>query len=368
MRSDIILDMPRLIHRSAMSWNDILLVPQYSDIRSRLDTDLRTRLTKTIYLDHPICSTNMMTVTDFQMMQIMHKTGGCGFPHRFMPKANLLSLTRSARDCYISPLVISIGVKDEDRDYINSLDDKDCPDVFLIDVAHGDCISVVEMIKYVKDRSFAQVIAGNIATREGAERLCEAGADALRVGVGGGSVCSTRTVTGHGMPTLQSVIDCHDVAQHYDIPIIADGGFRTSGDIVKALAFGADTVSLGGLLGATSASPGGIFRKEPDGSYSNVPWDSRNSQSLDGLYKRMFGMASKEAQEIRGDGLKAGTAAEGISHYVQYLGETETIVQELLGGIRSGLTYSGSTNIAELRRKAQYIILQSGGIQESKMG
>ena len=359
--------MPTLVHKNALSWSDILLVPQYSDIKSRLDTDLTTRLTKNISLAMPICSTNMMTVTEFEMMTVMNKMGGCGFHHRFLPIGRIEVAMIKARDAGISPRVISVGVKEQDRNVLRTLQEDDLlPDAVLIDIAHGDTISVVEMIQFVKGFG-VDVIAGNIATRSAAQRLCAAGADAIRCGIGGGSVCSTRTVTGHGVPTLQSVIDCYEVAKDYDVPIIADGGFKTSGDIVKALAFGADTVSLGGLLGATSASPGDVYLQSSYG-YEPIPSKAHVEEiPIHNLFKKMFGMASKEAQELRGDGLKAGTAAEGISHYIQYLGDTEDIVSELIGGIRSGLTYSGARNIAELRTNSEYIILQPGGIRESKM-
>lgn len=353
--------MPSLRHKNALSFNDVLLVPQYSSLKSRLDTDLSTRLTNNIDIKHPICSTNMSTVTELKMMRTMHASGSAGFLHRFMDADVICQTIKEAKKLNLSPIVISIGVKKEDYEFVDRClnDASIIPDVFLIDIAHGDSLYVLQMAKYIKSKCKVDVIAGNIATAEAALRLCDAGVNAVRVGIGGSSVCTTRTVTGSGMPTLQSIIDCYRAIDEngYNIPIIADGGIKNSGDIIKALAFGAESVSLGTLLAPTSDSPGNLIDVQVQGSNYQVIQQK----------KKIFGMASKEAADLLRDGLKPGTAAEGQSLFLDYAGNTVDVIDALLGGIRSGLTYSGVGDLQRLRENAEYIILAPGAMSESKL-
>jgi IMP dehydrogenase len=284
-------------------------------------------------------------------MKTMHKTGGVGILHRFMPHDKLISIVKNMKvNSLVNPLVISVGVQKEDRELVmRLLDLEKTPDAYLIDIAHADSVHAHEMLQWMKKIVNGDVIFGNIATREAAVRACDLGADGLRAGIGGGGQCATRQVTGFGLPSLQSIIDIASVGEQYQIPIMADGGIRASGDMVKLLAFGADTVCVGGLLAGTSDSPTNIIEK--------------NGKQ----YKKHFGSASKEAQEQLRDGLKRGTAPEGLSTLIEYTGETEEVILELTGGIRSGLTYAGASNIKELRENAQYVILTGAGSKESKL-
>lgn len=244
---------------------------------------------------------------------------------------------------------ISIGVKGEEIN--NGWLDHEHLAVVIIDIAHGDSDSVCKTIEEVKSKyTHLDVIAGNIATRHGFLRMVDAGADAVRVGIGGGSACTTRMVTGHGMPTLASIIDCADASHKTGVPIIADGGFKTSGDIVKALAFGASTVCLGSMLAATSSTPGAILE---------LP---------NGQFKEYYGMSSYTAQERHKDtGKRRGIAAEGIDRLLPYKGDTTELLSEILGGVASGLSYSGAFSIEELRESAEYTILTTGSMKESKL-
>ena len=352
--------MANLYNHKALSFNDILLVPQYSDVESRLKTDVSTYLTPSIKIEHPVISTNMSTVTEENMLEAMYKTGSLGFLHRFMRPDKMVATLMDFRVKHPNSIIVpSVGTKDEDCELVDKLMNaynrhsalsvKLKPDAILIDIAHGHSNSVKKMIKYIKNHYDIEVIAGNVATGSGALYLADAGADAVRVGVGGGSVCSTRTQTAHGVPTLTSIMEAAESLQNYNVKIIGDGGFTTSGDIVKALAFGADTVTLGGMLGGTSASPGDVF--ESDGKH----------------YKIMYGMSSKTAQEHLRGGMKKGIAAEGVDKQVLYKGNTEDVVEEIIGGIRSGLTYSGARTITELRDNSEYIILTPGSMKESKL-
>jgi len=272
------------------------------------------------------------------MARFMGLSGSVGFLHRFDPE-KMIEWAKLLKDESIL-CVPSVGTKVEDYALVDDI--APYSDAILIDIAHGDNQMVVDMIKHIKKNyPKIDVIAGNIATRDGFRRLADAGSDAVRVGISGGSACTTKYITGSGAPTLASVMDCEQLSQEYGIPIIADGGFRQSGDIVKALAFGASTVCLGSMLSASSESPGDML---------HLP---------DGDFKEYFGMASTKAQEKYKGGLRRGTAAEGIDKLVPYKGETETVLESILGGIRSGLTYSGARTIEELYQNSEYYILKS---------
>lgn len=337
-----------------LSFADILLIPQYSEIESRTAVDLTTELTTDIIISHPIIPTNMSTITELAMMRALHSTGGVAFCHRFMSSTSMINILRQANYEELAPIVMSIGVKDEDKHLADDLLSITTPDIWLIDIAHGDSKMVIDMIKFIKgldrnpglDSPSFKVIAGNVATGEGYLRLLDAGADAVRVGISGGSACTTRYITGHGMPTLASVIDCAKAKSNrkYNVPIIADGGIASSGDIVKALAFGADSVCVGNLIAGTSETPGNIIE---------LP---------DGEYKEYYGMSSATAQERHKGGLRRSIAAEGIDKLVPYKGDTLTVLEKLLAGVRSGLTYAGAGNIQQLRENFQYSILNPGSI------
>lgn len=336
----------------ALSFDDILLVPQHSNIESRLDVDISTKLTSKIKLDIPILATNMSTITEYEMMVTMFKAGGAGCLHRFMNTEDMCYNIKRAASEGVYPKIASVGVKDEDKNNIDVLLELDAhkPDVILVDIAHGDSDSVANMVRWLKQFSF-EVIGGNISTREGYKRLYDAGVDAVRAGIGGGSCCTTRLVTGHGVPTLASIIDIAENNEILtkDVPLIADGGFKRSGDIVKALAFGADCVCLGGMLAATSATPGPLI-------------DSPN-----GKFKEVYGMSSRTAQERHKGGLKRGIAEEGIDMLIPYKGDTTEYLEKLVGGIKSGLSYSGARNIQELRENFEYMVLSPGSMKESKL-
>lgn len=346
---------PTLYSNSSLSFDDILLIPQHSNVTSRTKTDLSTKLTRRIDIKHPVVATNMSTITEHDMMVEMWKSGSHGLLHRFMDdkryqeQMNLFVEKCTFDKTRIPKAIISIGVKKEEIKN-GWLDNEHLAGV-IIDIAHGDSDSVCKTITEVKSKwPELDVIAGNVATRTGFLRLVNAGADAVRVGIGGGNVCTTRIITGHGMPTLASIMDCARASYETGVPIIADGGFKTSGDIVKALAFGASAVCLGSMLAASSRTPGGIME---------LPT---------GQFKEYYGMSSSTAQERHKDtGKRRGVAAEGIDKLLPYKGDTSDVLAEILGGVSSGLSYSGAWNIQELRENAAYTIMSTGGIKESKL-
>lgn len=230
-------------------------------------------------------------------------------------------------------------------------------DVLVIDIAHGHSDLAINTVKEIrKNFGDVELIAGNVATEEGTKDLIDAGCDAIKTGVGPGSICVTRIVTGSGVPQLTAIIDCVKVAKDYDIPIIADGGVRNSGDLTKAIAAGASTVMLGGLLAGTEESPG-----------SSVLRGGRS-------YKVIRGMASlgatlgREAREKKGsfDELDMGSVvAEGVEAVVPYRGSAVDVIHQLVGGLRSGMSYCGSISIKEMQEKAEFIQITAAGRTES---
>ncbi len=341
--------MPNLIKSNALTFDDVLLVPQYSDIASRKEVDLSTTLFG-VPFSTPICSANMDTVTESTMALEMFRLGGLGILHRYATTETVLKWIKEIHDA--SGLAIpSIGVKPEDFEAALLYRDQGVQ-VINVDIAHGDSAHMVDMVRRLTKEGF-KVIAGNVATRDGAQRLAEAGAKVIKVGIGPGSLCTTRIITGHGVPQLSAIEDCGRIKHIFpDVAIIADGGIRNSGDCVKALAFGADMVMVGSLLAGTAESPG-ISVYQQDGKGHDI-W-----------VKEYRGMASRAARDSVAQ-TDSSYTPEGESTFVEFKGRTELLVQQLIGGMRSGLSYSGANNIKDFQRHAQYVTVTSNGAAESK--
>ncbi len=321
--------------RQTHSFDDVLLVPQFSDVESRSEIDLTRQLgNRTYYL--PIISSPMDTVTGLRMASTFGELGALAITHRYCTKEEQIQMTPSNA-------AAAIGVSGDFMDRVKSLNDAGVS-TFCLDVAHGHHVLVERALKTIKDKygEEVNVIAGNVATPKAYVALSEWGADAVRIGIGGGSICSTRVQTGHGVPTFESVLTC---SYEDGAVIIADGGIKTAGDIVKALAAGADFVMLGSMLAGTDESPGETF------------------QSTDGSkYKVYRGMASVEAhQDWRG----SARSLEGISTTIPYKGSVVGIVESLTQNVRSGLSYSGARNITQLQAKAEFIIQSNASQIES---
>lgn len=330
------------------TFDDVLLVPQYSNIDTRSKVDIGTKL-KDIRLTTPIVSAPMDTVTEHKMAAAMVRKGGLPILHRYnQPQDQITMYERVVLETDIrNPLVgAAVGVSEDDLRRVKMLVYAGVK-IFCIDVAHGHHIGVERMIKEMRRKhgSDIHIMAGNIATAEAFTDLSNWGADSIRVGVGGGSICSTRIQTGHGVPTLQSVFDivAHQQSQT-PAAIIADGGIKTSGDIVKALAAGADAVMLGSMLSGTDEAPGDLF--EQDGR----------------MFKSYRGMASKEAQT---DWRGRVSSIEGIASKTLYKGSVNNVIDEINVGIRSGFSYSGVLNIVGLQTKSKFIVQSHAGQIES---
>ncbi|MGE5073185.1 MAG: IMP dehydrogenase [Anaerolineae bacterium] len=471
----------KILPELALTYDDVLLMPQHSDIASRRKLSTQTRLTRRISMQAPIVSANMDTVTESEMAIVMAREGGIGIIHRFMTieeqvrqidrvkKAesyvveNPISLTLShtvgdvrkiVQDTYTGGILIvdgggrlvgivttrdllleddnskpvseimtrevvsapvdtdldqakrilhehrieklpltdasgklaglitmkdisklaefpkatkdgrgrlsvgaAVGVKPSELKRIERLLDAGA-DCIVVDIAHGDSTLELEIIKAAR-KSFptAQIIGGNVATAEGTQRLIDAGADAVKVGVGPGSICITRVVAGAGVPQLTAVMQCAEVGRRQGIPIVADGGIRASGDVVKALAAGASSVMIGSLLAGTDESPGLLMTRKGH------------------RYKVSRGMASLQANVARkareGEGEITQEeiedyVSEGVEAAVPYRGSAREMLGQLVGGLQSGMSYSAAHSVDELYEKAVFVRMTPVGLAESK--
>jgi IMP dehydrogenase len=340
--------MPNLIKSNALTFDDVLLVPRFSDIASRKQVDISTSLFG-VPFPVPICSANMDTVTEAAMANKMFELGGLGILHRYATHETVLQWIKEVHDAK-SLAIPSIGIKPEDFDNAMKYAEEGVLAI-NVDIAHGDSQHMVDMVKRLTKEGL-DVIAGNVATRHGAKRLADAGAKVIKVGIGPGSLCTTRIVTGHGVPQLSAIEDVADLTLTYDISIIADGGIRNAGDCVKALAFGADMVMIGSLFAGTKESPG-------------KPVQLTNEQGKYYWAKEYRGMASRAARNSVAE-TDSSYTPEGESTFVRLKGPVKDTVDQLVGGIRSGLSYSGVHSLRELRVRAEYVTITGNGMAESK--
>jgi len=468
-----------------LSFDDVLLVPRRSPIRSRREVDTRSKFTRRLWLNIPIVSAAMDTVTASRLAIVMAREGGIGVIHRFMPpekQAEEVSKVKRAENIVIEkpatikpdstikeakdlmrflgisgllvvdpenrllgiitrrdvifekedklvkecmtprdklitarpgvsleeareifrkhkieklPLVdeewrlkglitsvdlikreaypnasrdskgrllaaAAIGVREREIERAKLLVEAGV-DVLVVDVAHGHsemCIKMVKKIKQIYGDSI-ELVAGNVATPEGVEDLASAGADAVKVGIGPGSVCTTRLVAGVGVPQLTAIMKCSEAAEKMDIPIIADGGIRESGDIVKALAAGASTVMIGKLLAGTDESPGTIVLK--NGRRYKI---YRGMASMYAMLGREFRLRENEAEALL-DASEYSYYAEGVEAYVPYTGSASDVIRRLVAGLRSGMSYLGARTIKELKENAVFVRVTETSLRES---
>ena len=325
----------------AFTFDDVLLIPSYNHYESRrLVSTKMTDKTGKLSLDLPVLTANMDTITESKMANFIAKKGGAGVLHRFMSiDENVAEFKKCKHTAFVS-----VGCSNAELERAEALHDAGAT-YFCVDVAHAHAKYVGKMLKKLRKIIPEDcLLAGNVATYAGADFLASCGADIIKVGIGGGSVCSTRIKTGFGVPTLYSVQECKRV----DRSIVADGGLRTPGDIVKALAFGADFVMLGGMFAGTGPTPGKVITTE-DGH----------------KIKEYRGMASSEAQSKFMGNMPGWKTAEGVATSVPYRECEEAVIADIIGGLRSGLTYGGAETISELQRKLNFNLITSAGTIES---
>ena len=330
----------------AITYDDVLLVPSYNHWESRkvVDTSMTDRTGK-LQLALPVMTSNMDTITESAMANFIGEKGGIGVLHRFMSVAENVRIFRECRH----PTFVSIGCGKGDLERAAALRDAGA-EYFCVDVAHAHAKYVGRTLKNLRDvlGEDVCVMAGNVATYAGADYLASCGADLIKVGIGGGSVCTTRIKTGFGVPNLTAIKECSRAERS----IVADGGIRTPGDIVKALAFGADFVMVGSMLAGTRPTPGEVIsRTAVDGSICRV--------------KQYRGMASSEVADDYHGGLTEWKTAEGVAAEVPYREDEDAIIADLIGGLRSGLTYGGAATLKELQRKLDYVRVTPAGRTES---
>ena len=396
------------ISKQALTYDDVNIVPKYSELESRENVKLNTRFTKNTELTIPIVSSPMDTVTELDMAKEMLDWGGVGVIHRFntieeqskimqklhrewnsffsigdMNETKIPKTLIEARkdyyetngrpndkesqedfDDYIKfvkdrldmdkrwrkkPLCAAIGVTGDYKERAQELVKNGC-NVLLIDVAHGHHVLVKNVIEELRNEfgRDVEIIGGSIATSTAARQLCEWGVDGIRVGVGNGSLCETRIRTGVGLPQVTALLDVCSVADDYDVPVIADGGIRNVGDVCKGLGCGADTIMVGSLLSGTKESPGSIEKK---GQWPNEQ-----------LFKKYRGSASLDSKSDRGENKNV----EGNHKVIPYKGKVKRIINDIRDGISSSCSYVGASNLEEFRSLVEFVEVTRAGQVEAQ--
>ena len=330
--------------RRAYTFDDVALVPQFNNIPSRTEPSLSTWLTHNIKIDLPLLAANMDTVISIELAEVLIARGSIPIFHRFCDLQDRRAWVQRFRDkTFISSGILNL---DETRELLDLGALGVC-----IDVAHGHSDRMMHFVEALKStHSEKNVIAGNVCSAMAYHDLVNAGADAVKVGIGPGAACSTRMVTGFGVPQFSAIRDCAAIAEKLRVPLIADGGIRNSRDVVLALAAGASTVMLGKLFALTKES---------------AAQKRQSERAPGGLEARYRGQASKEFQTDWYGGLKAKTVAEGVSFWAPVSGTAGELIDDLMGGLRSGLTYGGARNIKELQRKAEFVEVTPSYLVES---
>ena len=351
--------------KEGYTFDDLLLVPAYSQVVPA-DVQLKTRLCDGILLSIPVCSAAMDTVTESKMGIALAQAGGLGFIHKNLSselQAEMVKevkaaavLTNSAVDANGKLLAgAAVGVSEGTMARVQLLVEAGV-DIITVDSAHGHSAGVIETIRKIHDKyPNLPLVGGNIVTGDAAQALIQAGASVLKVGVGPGSICTTRIVSGVGVPQLTAVSDVVQVAKRYNVGVIADGGIKFSGDIVKALAAGADAVMLGGLLAGCEETPGEIIEVYGKKVKTYVGMGSLSAMQR-GSSDRYFQGGQKELKKL---------VPEGIEATVPYKGPMSDVIYQMMGGLRSGMGYCGCANIEELKDKAQFVKISNAGLKES---
>ncbi len=333
--------------KKAHTFDDVALVPQFNNIPSRTEPNLETWLTKGRKIQMPLLAANMDSVIGEELADTLLQHGSMPIFHRFTTLENQMKWVQK----YEEKTFVSCGIHMSKLDETRKLLDLGAAGV-CIDVAHGHSDRMFHIIEALKkSHPNKEIIAGNVCTPMAYHDLVNAGADAVKVGVGPGAACTTRMVTGFGVPQFSAIFECAQIAEKLRIPLIADGGIRDSRDVILALAAGASTVMVGKLFALTRES---AAIKRPS---------QENPQQLEAKYR---GQASEDFQTDFYGALKEKTVAEGIDFWAPVSGSAVHLIDKLLGGIRSGLTYGGARNIKELQRKAEFVEVSNTYIKESQ--
>jgi IMP dehydrogenase len=333
----------------AITFDDVLLVPQESSVTPS-DINLQTRLTKHISLQTPLIAAAMDTVTESALAIALAKEGGIGIVHRNCTITEQTTMVKAVKK-HDNSLLVGAAIGPHDIERAKALD-KAGANVISIDCAHAHKPDIIQSAKAIKKSIQADLIAGNIATAQAAQAFASF-ADAIKVGVGPGSICTTRIVSGVGVPQITAIMEVAQVARPKNVPVIADGGIRFSGDITKALAAGADTVMVGSLFAGTDQAPGSVITVQGK-TYKQY----RGMGSIGAMNKgKATDRYSQKGSEKH--------VAEGVEALTPHKGSLHDVLFQLLGGLRSGMGYVGTQTIEELHRKAQFVRITQAGRQES---
>lgn len=357
--------------KKGLTFDDVLLIPAESHVLPN-EVDLSVQLAKNIKLNVPFLSAGMDTVTEGRMAKAMAMQGGLGVIHKNMSikaqadeVAKVKQYQLSADDKKMAAVddkgrllvAAAVGVTSDTFERAEALL-KAGTDAIVIDTAHGHSAGVLRKIAQIRDHyPDVTLIAGNVATAEGTKALYDAGVDIVKVGIGPGSICTTRVVAGVGVPQITAVYDAAGVAQEYGKTIIADGGIKYSGDIVKALAAGGNAVMLGSMLSGTTEAPGEVFEDHGKKykAYRGMGSVGAMAQAH-GSSDRYFQSGVNEANKL---------VPEGIEARVEYKGDVADVVFQMVGGLRSGMGYCGAPDIPTLIKKAQFVQITNAGLRES---
>lgn len=341
------------------SLGDLLILPNASSIEPK-EADVSSKFTKRIGLRIPIVSSPMDTVTESQMALEMAKLGGMGVIHRNMSEEQEVEEVRRVKSSESKAETIderghpavaaAVGPFDVRR--AKALDSAGA-DAIVIDTAHGHNLNVVRSAKEIRRQISSELIVGNIGTPEAAEDYLDVDPDALRVGLGSGSICITRVVTGVGVPQASAVHGVYSVARRHHIPVISDGGVESGGDIVKALALGADSVMLGKALAGCDESPGKLLESPLPG--------------LVGGYKLFRGMGARSVMsKVDRYMVSSKGAPEGVEGLVRMTGSSALVVNELVQHVKQGMGYVGARNVGELRKRSRFVVVTQSGSEEGR--
>lgn len=336
----------------ALSFDDVLLVPQYSEIETRSEIDLSTQLTPRIRLQIPLISANMSDVTGVEMAIELARLGGLGVLPRFNTidqQANMVAEVKK-HNLIVAAAVGCKDWKERAQALVNA-----GVEILVLDVAHGHLKKALETTRNLKSTfgRLVDIISGNVATREAANDLFSAGADCVKVGIGPGSICTTRIQTGNGVPQITAILETSIAARKHKKTIIADGGTKSPGDIVKGLAAGADAIMIGSQFAGTKESPGKIV-KIGKKTFKTYNASTSFTEKTNHIKNSNLHLSSQYVKQI-----------EGIESLVPYKGSLKSVVDNILAGVRSGFSYSGSRNIQELHKKARFIRITDLGMRES---
>ena len=340
--------------KEALTFDDVTLTPKYSEILpSEVDTSIK--LSKTLKLKIPLLSSAMDTITESKMAIAIAKAGGLGIIHRNLDINNqLIEIKKVKKQKLKVGAAVGAGIKEFKRAEAIL---KEKIDMIVVDTAHGHTKKVSEMIRYIKKIKDKNTVlcAGNIATPEAAKFLLKLGVDVIKVGIGPGSICTTRLVAGIGVPQLSAILNVRNGIKKKDVKIISDGGIKYSGDLAKAFAAGADAVMIGSLFAGTDETPGKLIKRN-----GKLFKSFRGMGSVGAMNK---GSADRYFQSKQKDLSKY--VPEGVEGFAKYKGDVESIIFKLIGGLRSSMGYLGSRQIKYLRDKPKFVKITKAGFYES---